>query len=174
MSQLVLGVILGIVVVVVAVLFALPHLRSRNYERKTTRPHEDAIKTPGSMYGLPVPAGALKVTDNNLGGFFKPYGTAYTSHNAFTPFPEAGGNWEKVGIATKDGATGEDALLNVYRRAIAPLQDLFEYQVEDHNKFVIKLEGITLLEDGDSIPNIPTKGSNWTFEDYLKNKWVYF
>ena len=54
-------------------------------------------------------------------------------------------------LTTKDPAKG--GLLNLYRRNIAPLQDLFKYTVQDKDGFIIPLKE-TYLEDGDTVPEV--------------------
>lgn len=132
-----------------------------------------------------APRGAFKETSEKYwafnrspspdGGFFKPYGVGtISSQPSFSPFPEAGGEWEKVGILTQDGATGEGTIMNVFRKPIAPLQDLFQYTVQDRDDFIIRLNSTGLLEDGDKVTDIPSKAGTWTFTDYVKSKWVLF
>lgn len=147
-----------------------------------------ALKETSERYGMPFHSFRRPLLSH---GYFRPYepnadlshdiasrlGVSdipfYTSHNAFSPFPEVGGAWEKVGLATKDGETGKDTLLNVYRRPIAPLNDHFEYNVQDRDGFVIKLRE-TFLQDGDKISHVDGKDGTWTFRDYVKNKWVWY
>jgi len=191
---------------------------------------------PGKPLNVPVPQGALKLSNEKYGypfyyqrkplspyDYFKPYGpnqssmqneivvadtpfykkppvnlipgvagtvnpgyvgaaVGYTgtgaipfisSVDSFAPFPEVQTNWEKVGIiqtVDPDNTT----IMNAYRKSIAPLQDLFEYSVQDKNGFVVPLK-VNYLEDGDIIESVPgrEKLGKWKFNDYIKNKWVW-
>lgn len=93
--------------------------------------------------------------------------------SSFAPFPEVNTRWEKMGILqTKDPSN--DAILNLYRRPIAPLKDLFEYTVQDKDGFVIPLEGVSYLEDGDTVKSIDGKESlgEWTVRNFVNKKWI--
>lgn len=94
------------------------------------------------------------------------------SVNAFAPFPEVNTPWEKTGILTTTNKD-DDSILNVYRRPIAPLQDLFRYMVQDKNGFLINLKD-GLLENGDIVvvPGKESKGT-WEFKDYTMNKYIW-
>jgi hypothetical protein len=111
--------------------------------------------------------------------FFKPYGPNMPivdvpfvgSVNAYAPFPEVQSSWEKVGILTSK----ENAILNLYRRAIAPAQNLWEYQVQDKNGFVISLRNVKYVEDGDLIEQIPGKAGMgpWKVHDFVQDKYIW-
>jgi hypothetical protein len=94
------------------------------------------------------------------------------SVNSFAPFPEVESPWEKTGILTTVNKD-DDSILNVYRRPIAPLQDLFRYMVQDKNGFLIRLKD-GLLEQGDLVivPGKESKGA-WRFSDYTLNKYIW-
>lgn len=98
-----------------------------------------------------------------------------SSVNSFSPFPEVNTPWEKTGILTniQNNNSTENELLNLYRKPIAPLQDLFEYTVQDKNGFIIRLEHTDFLEDGDIIPHITGKNGKWKVHKYIDNKWVW-
>ena len=91
-----------------------------------------------------------------------------SSVNAFAPFPEVKTAWEKVGIVSQ-----EDKIMNLYRRPIAPLQDLFEYNVQDKDGFIINLKGVQFLEDGDILDDVIGKPGKWIVHDFVKNKYVW-
>jgi len=95
-----------------------------------------------------------------------------SSVNSFAPFPEVESSWEKTGILTTVNQD-DDSILNVYRRPIAPLQDLFIYMVQDKDGFLIKLKD-GLLEDGNIVvvPGKESKGS-WEYKDYSLNKYIW-
>lgn len=68
----------------------------------------------------------------------------------------------------------DDSIMNLYRRPIAPLQDLWEYSAQDKNGFVIKLKNTNYLENGDIIPYVEGKQNkgSWKVTDYIKDKYV--
>nr|QBK85648.1 MAG: hypothetical protein LCMAC101_02430 [Marseillevirus LCMAC101] len=110
------------------------------------------------------------------------YATGYTgsgaipfigSVDAFAPFPEVETAWEKTGmLTTKNPEKGE--LLTLYRRPIAPLQDLFKYSVQDKNGFIIPLRE-TYLENGDTVPEVLGKEQMgpWTANIFTQDKYVW-
>lgn len=116
------------------------------------------------------------------GDFFRPYGPNvpvanvpfFGSVNAYAPFPEVNTPWEKSGILTsiEGPQAGRDQIMNLYRRPIAPLQDLWEYQVQDKNGFVIKLHA-KYLQNGDIIPHVTGKEGSWKVHDYVQNKYIW-
>jgi hypothetical protein len=96
-----------------------------------------------------------------------------SSVDSFAPFPEVQSNWEKSGmIQTVDPSNTE--IMNIYRKAIAPLRDIFEYSVQDKNGFVVPLKE-TYLEDGDIIHSIPGREAlgKWRYNDYVRYKYVW-
>ena len=126
--------------------------------------------------GAPLPSQPGAIPSTN---FFRPYGPNvpvepvpfFGSVNAYAPFPAIETKWEKAGLLTSvDG----NRILNLYRRPIAPLQDLWEYQVQDKNGFVIKLENVRYLEDGDSVPFIVGKAGlgPWKVHIFVENKYI--
>ncbi len=97
-----------------------------------------------------------------------------SSVSSYAPFPEVYTPWEKTGMVQTEDAKDE-SIMNLYRRPIAPLQDLFEYSVQDKDGFVIPLQNINFLEDGDTIKSIPGKEAKgpWKVNIYVNNKWVW-
>lgn len=97
-----------------------------------------------------------------------------SSVNAYSPFPEVNTPWEKIGTLTTTDLN-DDSILNLYRKPIAPLQDLFEYTVQDKNGFIIPLQNINFLENGDIVKNVQGKENKgqWKANIYIKNKWVW-
>lgn len=94
------------------------------------------------------------------------------SVDAFAPFPEVNTPWEKIGIVSN--APVHEDIFNLYRRPIAPLQDLFEYTVQDKNGFVIPLVQ-RFIENNDIIPNIrgyEGKGP-WKADVFVNNKYIW-
>lgn len=121
--------------------------------------------------------------------FFRPYGPNvpvanvpfFGSVNSYAPFPEVITPWEKSGILTSISTPELDLagrggtspqILNLYRRPIAPLQDLWEYQVQDKNGFVIKLHA-KYLQNGDIVPHVTGKEGSWRVHDYVQNKYIW-
>jgi len=148
---------------------------------------------PGVPLGLPVPAGALRATADggygylsNLGGMFpyqnkpliandfsRPFtsSAAVGSVDAYAPFPSVNTPWEKAGILT----SSNNDILNLYRRPIAPGQDLWEYQVQDKDGFIIKLQQTRYLEDGDEVRHIIGKHGlgPWRVSMFVQNRYVW-
>lgn len=130
------------------------------------------VTLPGSL--LP------RQTNPYSSNFFRPYGPNvpvepvpfFGSVNAYAPFPAVENPWEKAGILT---SVGGDQILNLYRRPIAPLQDLWEYQVQDKDGFVIKLENVKYLEDKDLVPFIVGKVGMgpWKVHIFVQNKYIW-
>ena len=114
--------------------------------------------------------------------FFKPFGPNFlqrqsvpffSSVNSWAPIPEVPGPYEKVGMLIQEGTNGSDSkMLNLYAKAIAPLQDLFEYQAQDKDGFVLPLKE-KYLEDGDVVSNVPGKPGIWKVNLFNQNKYVY-
>lgn len=128
-----------------------------------------------------IPKGGLpKYTPETLPKGFTPGYTGsapipfYSSVSAFAPFPEIYTPWEKVGVLTTVNPQ-DDSILELYRRPVAPLQDLFEYSVQDKNGFILQLRGTNYLRTGDIIPNVLGKESKgpWKVTQFIKNKWVW-
>lgn len=119
---------------------------------------------PKRLIGVPVPVGALKST---LGNY------AVGSVDACAPFPSVTTQFEKVGILTS--FRGKNTILNLFMRPIAPNQNLWEYQVQDKNGFIIKLDQTRYLEDGDEIKNIIGKHDMgpWRVHMFAQNKYVW-
>lgn len=95
-----------------------------------------------------------------------------TSVNQYIPLKPLNTRWEKVGVLTTTSDT-DDTILNLYRRPIAPMQNLFEWSVQNVDGMVIQ---ITLNDpkDGDvlqSVPGMESKGS-WNVKLYSKNQYV--
>ena len=160
--------------------------------------------TPG-FQGLPVPAGSLRETNedyrgtwgwsdshgsdgtiSNPGGFFRPYGGRtghstgfFGSASSFSPYPEIASAWEKVGLLTTTETSGPNVgkgvILNLFRRPIAPMHEVWEYRVEDRDGFFIVLPNQNEIRDGDEIPSVVGKGDlgPWKVSLFVKNKWIW-
>lgn len=160
---------------------------------------------PGKPMGVPVPMGSLKETSDAYRysfyasrkplpphDYFRPYGPNhpeiqhtikyadtpcmphFSSVNAFVPLPEVQSPWEKIGILTTTNES-DNSILNLYRRVIAPYQDVFEYSVQDKDGFIIRLPNSKYLEDEDIIPQVIGKEGlgSWKVHKFVKNKYVW-
>jgi hypothetical protein len=105
---------------------------------------------------------------------YVPKSAFFGTSDAYYPFPEVNTPWEKIGILTTVNPS-EDTILNLFRRPIAPLQDLFEYTTQDKNGFVIPLERRALIENGDIIERVrgyESKGP-WKANVFVNNKYIW-
>jgi hypothetical protein len=117
--------------------------------------------------------------DPTSADFYRPYGPNvpinttpfFGNVDAYAPFPEVLTPWEKAGILTSRNG---DILLNLFRRPIAPSQDLWEYQVEDKDGFIIKLEN-KYIEDGTIVRDVLGKADMgpWVAHIFVQNKYVW-
>lgn len=101
-------------------------------------------------------------------------GRFYSSVNAYAPHNEVTSEWEKAGLLTTTNAN-DDTILVLYRRPIAPLQDLWEYAVQNKDGIIIPLEDKKFLENDDvigTVPGLESKGS-WKVKIYVNNKYVW-
>ena len=121
---------------------------------------------------------------NVSGDFYRPYSANrdnsdipfFGSVDSYAPFPAVESRWEKAGILTDGSRKGKkDEILNLFRRPIAPVQDVWEYQVQDKNGFIIKLEGVRYLEDGDIVPHVIGKSGlgPWKAHIFVQNKYIW-
>lgn len=99
------------------------------------------------------------------------------SANSYAPIPEVITPWEKIGILTSIDKHKDDKhdpeILNLYRRPIAPLQDLWRFQVQDKNGFIIQLENTRYIENNDIIYHIDGKRGPYKAHIYVQNKYVW-
>ena len=110
--------------------------------------------------------------------FFKPYGPNAVGDNinfvgsgsSFMPYPEVVTPWEKMGVLTPNN--GDSGVLNLFRRPIAPLQDLWEYSVQDKNGFIVRLDTTKYLDTGDKV-DVLGKTGEWGVKSYLNDKFIY-
>lgn len=79
--------------------------------------------------------------------------------------------WDKVGIATSIDEN-DNTTLTVYKRAIDPYREFYQYIVEDKNGIVIPLKQ-TYLEDNENIGKIVGKESKGDFKVHLFGKDTY-
>jgi hypothetical protein len=134
---------------------------------------------PGEMIGVPVPLNSLKSPPGNL-GIFKDDGSSsfFSSMSKYladtiAPIKPVDTTWTRTGILTT--THGKDAILNLYIRPIAPGQDVWEYQVEDKDGFVIPLDNRSFIEDGDIVKYIPGKRDMgpWKANIFSGNRYVW-
>ncbi len=88
-------------------------------------------------------------------------------------FDLIGSKWQKTGILTSSNPS-KKAILNLFKRPIAPMQDLWEYQIQDKNGFMIKLNE-KYLENGDVVQHVTGKNGMgpWIVHDYEQNKYIW-
>lgn len=133
---------------------------------------------------------------NPSSDYFRPYGPNspnsfgnlpfYGNVDAYAPFQEIVSPWEKAGIlvSMRKGSSseckgeeckrhGENELLNLFRRGIAPVQDVWEYMVQDKDGFVIKLENRRYINDGDVVDHVIGKGGPYRAHMFVQNKYIY-
>lgn len=98
----------------------------------------------------------------------------YSSVDKFAPFPEIDTPWEKTGLL-KTVETTNPEIMNVYRKAIAPIQDVYQYVVQDKDGFVIPLKNVTYMQNGDIIKSVIGKENKgeWQYVDVNQNKYVW-
>ncbi len=123
--------------------------------------------------GVPVPEGVLRDYPRMFGssvfgpGFHLGRPPTVTSSYVLGYGRPITTEWTKLGLLVNG-----DQLLDLYGRPIAPLQDLFEYQVQDLNGFNISLNHTRLLEDGDAVRAIPGKPGTWVVHIPKRYIWV--
>lgn len=145
-------------------------------------PNQTHQPPPASLYtqdhydgpmGVPVPEGVLKDYPKMFGssvfgpGFHLGRPPTVTSSYVLGYGRPVTTEWTKLGLLVNG-----DQLLDLYGRPIAPLQDLFEYQVQDLNGFNISLNQTRLLEDGDKVVAIPGKPGTWVVHIPKRYIWV--
>lgn len=108
--------------------------------------------------GVPVPVGALKPQ-------------FISSVNLDAPGMEVNTRWREVGLLISK--LNETHLLHLYERPIAPLQELYQYRVSDKDGFMIPLDHVKLLEEGDVVNDIPGKPGAWIVKLYQTSKYVW-
>lgn len=98
-----------------------------------------------------------------------------SSVNAYSPYPAVESCWEKIGILTSSLSSSdpnsERNILNLYRRPIAPVQNLWAYQVQDAAGFVIPLPDRE-IRNGDTV-TVPGKQGVWTAKTFNKDKYIW-
>lgn len=112
----------------------------------------------------------------SINGIQSPTNMDYVSSvNAFFPKPEVSSKYEKIGLLIQENPKGKynTKIMNLYRRPIAPLQDLFEYVTQDRDGFLIPLVQTKYLEDGDILKNITGKPGLWKAKIFVNDKYVF-
>jgi hypothetical protein len=64
-------------------------------------------------------------------------------------------------------------IMNLWARPIAPSQDIYQYQVEDKDGFIIPLEKTGYLEEDDIVNHIPGKPGVWKVDLFQTSKYVW-
>ncbi len=109
--------------------------------------------------------------------YMPPTANMISSVNRYVPLKEVNTPYETIG-RLRSNDENNHKILRLRRRPIAPLQDLYEYDVYDaKNKLHIPLRGVSgYLVDGDVIPASTLKSegnADWTAEIDKENKYVY-
>lgn len=119
------------------------------------------------------PLGTVPPIGGTIGGtpLPNPYGGAFLPNPIGNPVSPGG--WEKVGIVQTKSGNG--IIMNLYQRPIAPAQDLYEYQVEDRDGFIIPLREKRFLSDGDTINSIRGKENEgaWRVDIFENEKYIW-
>jgi hypothetical protein len=118
--------------------------------------------------GVAVPEGTIKPNYRPNTG----YGGYVSSVDLWAPGREVMTSWQKIGLLIEVENTPTPKIMNLYGRPIAPLQDLYQYQVQDKDDFVIPLNQ-KLLEDGDFVYDIPGKPGKWRTKLYQTSKYIW-
>lgn len=106
-------------------------------------------------------------------------GLHYGSVSAYAPFPEVNTPWEKIGIL-KPISQEENThlILTLFRKPIAPLNDIFAYSIQDKDGNILPLPNrYSYIIDGDvieanAVPGYESAGP-FTARVFVNNKWVY-
>ena len=149
------------------------------------RPNPEGLSLPLGSDFPPVGRGVNPSSD-----FYRPQGPNspstfgalpfYGNVDAYAPFQEINSPWEKAGllVSAKGGCQGDSCrgkdseLLNLFRRAIAPVQDVWEYMVQDRDGFIIKLENRRFIENGDIVDHVIGKGGPYKAHMFVQNKYI--
>jgi len=118
----------------------------------------EALKQPPSNFFAPIdyslpPMGQMQVPYNYQNYTNNPYGKYISSVDGDAPLSAIRNRWNKIGIV-KSLSTKDDQIMNLFGMIIAPGQDLYQYQVQDKNGFIIPLKITSELNSGDRIPFI--------------------
>ena len=97
----------------------------------------------------------------------------FSSVNPGAPFVPIDPAWQRAGILTRVDQPNHSELLNLYRRPIAPLQEVWEYAAQDKNLFWLSLAAQRYLNDGDIVENVIGKGGPWRVHLMAGNKWSW-
>lgn len=134
-------------------------------------------KIPGHLVGepmnVPVPIGTMRQFSPRLNHQFTR--TAPGLHfigsvDAYAPFKDVDTQYERIGILT---SLDNKEILDLFRRPIAPLQDLWQYEARDKNDFFIQLRQTRYIENNDIIDHIDGKQGPFRAHVYLDNKYVW-
>jgi len=127
--------------------------------------------THGNSFGNNIYPGSPRPALGYTGSGAIPF---VSSVSSYAPFPEVTTEWEKIGmIQTVDPK--DNTIMNLYRKPIAPLQDLYQYMVQNKDGFVIPLNHVNYLENGDIVGHVQGFESlgPWKANVYVNNKWVW-
>lgn len=133
---------------------------------------------------VPIKRGGLKETNDRYAYYPEsypenryptvgrsPYESNIPFGNVDLPFEPVTTQWDKIGLLTNNH---NKELLDLYRRPIAPNQEMWEYYVIDKNGFEIPLKQTQYINDGDEIFHIIGKEGSWKANIFVNNRWIWF
>ena len=138
---------------------------SRSFSREPNIPYQRSDTMSNTWPGSPRPA--LGYTGSGAIPFI-------SSVSAYAPFPEVSTQWEKIGLIHTLNPN-DNTIMNLYRKPIAPLNDLYQYMVQNRDGFMIPLKHTNFLENGDTIPHVIGFDSlgPWKANIFVENKYVW-
>lgn len=110
-----------------------------------------------NVYGTPSPP--------TQGGFF-------SSVPTYAPLPSVMSTWEKIGLLVSTTSGADPIKLTLYRRPIAPAQDVWEYMSQSEGGTEVLLKEKRYLEDGDII-SVTGYGGEFRVHNYAANRYVW-
>jgi hypothetical protein len=151
--------------------------------RNQTLGADALLGVPGAGGRLPAASSSWGIYGPSLGGGIPFIGSDPLN---LSGNPEVITPWEKAGILVSMPPRGDEKgnstdrleegqhILNLFRRPIAPVQELWEYQVQDKNGFVIRLSE-TNINDGDIIHHVIGKHGlgPWKAHVFVQNRYIY-
>lgn len=100
----------------------------------------------------------------------------YGNVSAYAPFQEIDTPWEKIGMLLPI-TNPDNLILTLFRRAIAPRQDVFQYIVQDKDGNIIPLNGINYIVNKDIVPAEKVVGyenkGDFIAKTFVDNKFIY-
>lgn len=84
--------------------------------------------------------------------------------------------WERIGVVINQssGITFDsENIMTLFRRPIAPMQELWQYRVQDKNGFVLRVPNVEYIKTGDVI-TVDGKPGQWKVDMYNVDKWIRY